>query len=145
VGAARDVAAGCTISPVQPHRCVGLLSIVIFLGKVLFFIFVFMWVRWTVPRFRYDQVMKLGWQKLLPLAIGNLIFYASLIAPSSKNAAGLAGLPRHPRRRRRGPGWCSSTRSKNRRLTPWPHTVERKPLTLAERTLPAADLRRACG
>ncbi len=58
----------------------GLLSIVIFMGKVLFFIFVFMWVRWTVPRFRYDQVMKLGWQKLLPLAIGNLIFYAILIA-----------------------------------------------------------------
>ena len=43
-------------------------------------IFVFMWVRWTVPRFRYDQVMKLGWQKLLPLAIGNLLFYAAAIA-----------------------------------------------------------------
>ncbi|HEX2860676.1 MAG TPA: complex I subunit 1 family protein [Lacunisphaera sp.] len=59
---------------------VGLLSIAIFMGKVLFFMFLFMWVRWTVPRFRYDQVMKLGWQKLLPLAIGNLIFYAILIA-----------------------------------------------------------------
>ena len=43
---------------------VGALSIVIFLSKVLFFVFLFMWVRWTVPRFRYDQVMKLGWQKL---------------------------------------------------------------------------------
>lgn len=58
----------------------GLLSIAIFMGKVLFFIFLFMWVRWTVPRFRYDQVMKLGWQKLLPLAIANLLFYALLIA-----------------------------------------------------------------
>ena len=58
----------------------GLLSIVIFLGKVVFFILVFMWVRWTVPRFRYDQIMRLGWQKLLPLAIGNLIFYALAIA-----------------------------------------------------------------
>ncbi len=59
---------------------VGLLSIAIFLVKVLALIFVFMWVRWTVPRFRYDQVMKIGWQKLLPLAIGNLIFYAVAIA-----------------------------------------------------------------
>jgi NADH-quinone oxidoreductase subunit H len=58
----------------------GALSIVFFLGKLMFFIFLFMWVRWTVPRFRYDQVMKLGWQKLLPLAIGNLIVYALAIA-----------------------------------------------------------------
>lgn len=59
---------------------VGVLSVLIFLGKVLFMIFVFMWVRWTVPRFRYDQVMKIGWQKLLPLAIANLIAYAIGIA-----------------------------------------------------------------
>ena len=59
---------------------VGVLSMAIFLGKVLVVIFVFMWVRWTVPRFRYDQVMKLGWQKLLPLAIANLIIYALAIA-----------------------------------------------------------------
>ncbi|HVU15549.1 MAG TPA: complex I subunit 1 family protein [Candidatus Didemnitutus sp.] len=58
----------------------GIISIAIFLGKVLALIFVFMWVRWTVPRFRYDQIMKLGWQKLLPLAIGNLIVYALAIA-----------------------------------------------------------------
>ena len=59
---------------------VALLSIAIFLGKVLALIFLFMWVRWTVPRFRYDQVMKLGWQKLLPLAIANLLGYAIAIA-----------------------------------------------------------------
>ncbi|MBS0631207.1 MAG: NADH-quinone oxidoreductase subunit H [Verrucomicrobia bacterium] len=58
----------------------GILSIAIFLGKVLGMIFFFMWVRWTVPRFRYDQVMKLGWQKLLPLAVINLLFYAVVIA-----------------------------------------------------------------
>jgi len=59
---------------------VGVLSIGIFLGKVLFLIFFFMWVRWTVPRFRYDQVMELGWKKLLPLAIANLVVYAIGIA-----------------------------------------------------------------
>ncbi len=63
---------------------VGLLSIGIFLGKVIALIFFFMWVRWTVPRFRYDQVMKLGWQKLLPLAIANLVAYAIGIAVIQK-------------------------------------------------------------
>ncbi|MCF3648876.1 complex I subunit 1/NuoH family protein [Synoicihabitans lomoniglobus] len=58
----------------------GLIAAGVFLGKTFFFIFLFMWVRWTLPRFRYDQVMKLGWQKLLPLAIGNVIFYALAIA-----------------------------------------------------------------
>jgi NADH-quinone oxidoreductase subunit H len=69
------------LSPVLAHPiAVGLISISIFIGKVLAMIFLFMWVRWTVPRFRYDQVMKMGWQKLLPLAIANLIFYALVIA-----------------------------------------------------------------
>lgn len=63
---------------------VGLLSIAIFLGKVLALIFFFMWVRWTVPRFRYDQVMEIGWKKLLPLAIVNLLVYAIGIAVIQK-------------------------------------------------------------
>jgi NADH-quinone oxidoreductase subunit H len=58
----------------------GLLGIVLFVGKVLAMIFFFMWVRWTLPRFRYDQVMHIGWKKLLPLAIANLIAYTLLIA-----------------------------------------------------------------
>jgi NADH-quinone oxidoreductase subunit H len=58
----------------------GLIAIGIFLGKVLAGIFFFMWVRWTLPRFRYDQVMKIGWQRLLPLAIANLVFYILAIA-----------------------------------------------------------------
>ncbi|HVS53612.1 MAG TPA: complex I subunit 1 family protein [Opitutaceae bacterium] len=62
----------------------GLLSIVIFLAKVIFMIFFFMWVRWTVPRFRYDQVMEIGWKKLLPLAIVNLLAYAIGIAAIQK-------------------------------------------------------------
>ena len=58
----------------------GIVSIGIFLFKVLALIFFFMWVRWTVPRFRYDQVMEIGWKKLLPLAILNLFIYAAEIA-----------------------------------------------------------------
>ncbi|HRD58389.1 MAG TPA: NADH-quinone oxidoreductase subunit NuoH [Ferruginibacter sp.] len=41
--------------------------------KVLCFIFLFMWVRWTIPRFRYDQLMRLGWQVLIPLALFNML------------------------------------------------------------------------
>jgi NADH-quinone oxidoreductase subunit H len=63
---------------------VGILSIAIFLGKVIALIFFFMWIRWTVPRFRYDQVMELGWKKLLPLSIANLIVYAIGIAVIEK-------------------------------------------------------------
>ncbi|PAW72598.1 MAG: hydroxyacid dehydrogenase [Opitutia bacterium Tous-C4FEB] len=69
------------ITPLASHPLfVGVLSISIFLGKVLAMIFLFMWVRWTLPRFRYDQVMKIGWQRLLPLSIANLLFYAIAIA-----------------------------------------------------------------
>ena len=57
-----------------------IVGIVALMAKVIGFIFLFMWVRWTVPRFRYDQVMELGWKKLLPLSILNLLAYAIGIA-----------------------------------------------------------------
>lgn len=56
----------------------GLLSFLTFIVKILAMIFFFVWVRWTLPRFRYDHVMNLGWGKLLPLAVINLIFYLIL-------------------------------------------------------------------
>ena len=52
---------------------VTILGTVIFFGKIFAFIFFFMWIRWTVPRFRYDQLMKLGWKVLIPLAIINIL------------------------------------------------------------------------
>lgn len=55
-------------------------SVLWFLAKVGFMIFFFIWIRWTLPRFRYDQVMSLGWKILLPLAVGNLVFNTLLIA-----------------------------------------------------------------
>lgn len=50
-----------------------ILQFLCFFGKVLFGIFFFMWIRWTIPRFRYDQLMNLGWRILIPLAIFNIL------------------------------------------------------------------------
>jgi NADH-quinone oxidoreductase subunit H len=52
----------------------------IFFMKIFAFIFFFMWVRWTIPRFRYDQLMHLGWKGLIPLAIANIIVTGIVIA-----------------------------------------------------------------
>jgi NADH-quinone oxidoreductase subunit H len=50
-----------------------LIGIAALMGKTIIFIFIFMWVRWTVPRFRYDQLMRLGWRILIPLALFNML------------------------------------------------------------------------
>lgn len=57
-----------------------LMGLAIFIGKVSFFLFAFIWVRWTLPRFRYDQLMKLGWAWFLPVALANVIVAAGAIA-----------------------------------------------------------------
>ena len=51
------------------------LGVVFLFAKISFFIFFFMWVRWTLPRFRYDQLMNLGWKILIPLSILNIIIF----------------------------------------------------------------------
>lgn len=56
---------GPTIAPI--------IGVVVLFTKVFLFIFFFMWVRWTIPRFRYDQLMDLGWKILIPLAIANIV------------------------------------------------------------------------
>lgn len=55
------------------HNFVTILGVLFFFIKIFAFIFFFMWVRWTIPRFRYDQLMKLGWKVLIPLSILNII------------------------------------------------------------------------
>jgi len=56
-----------------------LLSVLSFIFKMGFFLFLFIWVRWTFPRFRYDQLMKLGWKVMLPIAIFNIFITAGYL------------------------------------------------------------------
>ncbi len=61
---------------VAGHNVATLFGTGVFFLKIFFFIFVIMWIRWTLPRFRYDQLMKLGWQWMVPLAVVNLLVMA---------------------------------------------------------------------
>jgi NADH-quinone oxidoreductase subunit H len=62
-----------------PHLAVVLLQVGAFLTKVVVMIWVLMLIRWTLPRFRYDQAMRLGWLGLLPLAVLNIILTAAVL------------------------------------------------------------------
>lgn len=57
-----------------------LLSALFFLAKVVFILFVFVWVRWTIPRLKYDILMRIGWKVFLPLALVNIVLVAAFIA-----------------------------------------------------------------
>ena len=56
------------------------LSLLTFIVKIAMMLFLFIWVRWTLPRFRYDQVMRLGWKALVPLALVNFTAYMLFLA-----------------------------------------------------------------
>jgi NADH-quinone oxidoreductase subunit H len=64
---------------------VAILQLVCLLLKVFFFIFFFMWVRWTIPRFRYDQLMNLGWKGMIPLALINMLITAFVVLLKNNN------------------------------------------------------------
>ena len=61
------------------HNAITIIGVFVLFAKIFAFIFFFMWVRWTLPRFRYDQLMNLGWKVLLPLAILNIILTGGFI------------------------------------------------------------------
>jgi NADH-quinone oxidoreductase subunit H len=65
------------------HIFVMLLQMATFLVKVTMMIFVYIWVRWTLPRFRYDQLQRLGWQTLLPLALLNIFVTSAVVVALS--------------------------------------------------------------
>ena len=62
-----------------PYLAVAALQAAVFAGKVLVVMWLMMQIRWTLPRFRYDQVMSLGWKSMLPLALINFVITAAVI------------------------------------------------------------------
>lgn len=61
------------------HNWITIIGVIVFFLKIFAFIFFFMWIRWTLPRFRYDQLMNLGWKVLIPLAIANIVITGIVI------------------------------------------------------------------
>ena len=78
MGAGRESSGGSAANTVAGVASFG--GRAAFIGKVGFFMVLFVWVRWTLPRFRYDQLMSLGWKRLFPLALANLMLAAVLVA-----------------------------------------------------------------
>ncbi len=62
-----------------PQNIAALVGVGALLIKIVIFIFIFMWIRWTIPRFRYDQLMNLGWKSLIPIALVNMLITGAWI------------------------------------------------------------------
>jgi len=71
----------CPLIPDGSHGNLwGLVNILVFFVKVSLLLLFFIWVRWTLPRFRYDQLMKLGWLGFFPIALANIFITALILA-----------------------------------------------------------------
>ena len=72
---------------VTPYLSVAILRAVVFFGKTLLIVFVFMWSRWSLPRFRFDQIMMLAWRALIPISLAMLMVTALIVYVFRRHAA----------------------------------------------------------
>ena len=75
---------GLNLPAAETAPWMGLIHIGVFLAKILVLMVVFIWVRWMLPRFRYDQLMDLGWKRFLPLSLANIVATALVLLLLSK-------------------------------------------------------------
>ena len=66
------------------QNAITIIGVFVFFLKIFSFIFLFMWIRWTLPRFRYDQLMRLGWQYMIPLALIHLFGVGAVLLWADK-------------------------------------------------------------
>jgi len=71
---------GLLVDPGSSSLLTGVLSMGVFVVKLVLMLWLYIQVRWTIPRFRYDQLMNLGWKRLIPLALANLVVTAIVLA-----------------------------------------------------------------
>jgi NADH-quinone oxidoreductase subunit H len=81
-----------SLGAIAGHNLATAIQFVVFFGKIFFFIFFFMWVRWTLPRFRYDQLMNLGWKTFIPLSILNVVITGAGLLYNFKYATWLIAI-----------------------------------------------------
>ena len=82
------------------HNAYVIVSLLVFIVKLSLILYLYFWLRWTLPRFRYDQLMDIGWKWLIPAALINIVFFGHLsVSGSGPSTAGAQDTRSNPCRR----------------------------------------------
>jgi len=94
------------IGPISNPSLHTFLSIIVFAGKIMLLIYAYMWFRWTWPRYRYDQLMELGWKWMIPAGLANIVLTGTwYVLALPKAQGGLLGFMREVNKRLVPTGW----------------------------------------